>query len=197
MVRLELEQRCSDLEDVRRSLDHLSVRWPDSDTRFVLLDTSFFTRYPTEIADLDLTPIGLESASVHLLLPMVVIDELDRLKERAPEFAHKRRSWSALTYLDKILTTPTDVVFLRQVDEAAGFGPVTLEVLFDPPGHVRMPNEDDEIVDRGAAVQALADRRVSILTYGSSRHPQVILEAARILRAGRRRTGKNPSLRAW
>ncbi len=35
----------------------------------------------------------------------------------------------------------------------------------DPPGHVRLPHADDEIVDRLAAVRALAGRQVTLVTY--------------------------------
>ncbi len=33
------------------------------------------------------------------------------------------------------------------------------------PGHVRLPLPDDEIVDRGRAVQIIAGRPVTLLTY--------------------------------
>lgn len=42
---------------------------------------------------------------------------------------------------------------------------VTIELVFDPPGHVRLPGNDDEIIDRALAVEALADRNVTLLTY--------------------------------
>ncbi|MFF3032399.1 hypothetical protein ACFVS7_15515 [Streptomyces rubiginosohelvolus] len=35
-------------------------------------------------------------------------------------------------------------------------GRVKVEVLFDDPGHVRLPDEDDEIVDRALAVHTIA-----------------------------------------
>jgi hypothetical protein len=38
-------------------------------------------------------------------------------------------------------------------------------MLFDPPGHVRLPIADDEIVDRALAVRALAGREVTLLTF--------------------------------
>jgi hypothetical protein len=47
----------------------------------------------------------------------------------------------------------------------AGGGEVTIELLFDPPGHVRLPINDDEIIDRALAVKPLAARTVTLLTY--------------------------------
>ena len=42
---------------------------------------------------------------------------------------------------------------------------VTIELVFDPPGHVRLPGNDDEIIDRALAVEPLADRKVALLTH--------------------------------
>jgi len=42
---------------------------------------------------------------------------------------------------------------------------VTIELVVDPPGHVRLPGNDDEIIDRALAVEPLADRKVTLLTY--------------------------------
>ncbi|HEY2079284.1 MAG TPA: PIN domain-containing protein [Streptosporangiaceae bacterium] len=38
-------------------------------------------------------------------------------------------------------------------------------MVFDPPGHVRLPTNDDEIIDRTLAIQALAAREVTLVTY--------------------------------
>jgi hypothetical protein len=42
---------------------------------------------------------------------------------------------------------------------------VRAEVVLDPVGHVRLPIDDDEIVDRAAAIQTLAGRKVYFVTY--------------------------------
>ncbi len=44
-------------------------------------------------------------------------------------------------------------------------GEVTIELVFDPPEHVRLRGNDDEIIDRALAVEPLADRKVTLLTY--------------------------------
>ena len=50
-------------------------------------------------------------------------------------------------------------------DPDGSLGAVVLELFFDPPDHVRLPINDDEIIDRTLAVQALADREVTLLTF--------------------------------
>lgn len=47
-------------------------------------------------------------------------------------------------------------------------GGVILDVLFDPPGHIRLPIYDDEIIDRALAAQALAGIPDTLLTYDTS-----------------------------
>jgi hypothetical protein len=44
-------------------------------------------------------------------------------------------------------------------------GEITIELIFDPPGHVRLPINDDEIIDRVLAIEPLTDRKVTLLTY--------------------------------
>ena len=40
-----------------------------------------------------------------------------------------------------------------------------MELVFDSPGHVRLPINDDEIIDRVLAIQPPAGRPVTLLTY--------------------------------
>ena len=42
---------------------------------------------------------------------------------------------------------------------------VSSELSFDPSGHVRLPIDDDEIIDRALAIEPLADGKVTLLTY--------------------------------
>lgn len=43
-------------------------------------------------------------------------------------------------------------------------GAITIDLWPDPPGHVRLPRTDDEIIARAVAFQALAGRKVKLLT---------------------------------
>ncbi|MCD9899045.1 hypothetical protein LUR56_00755 [Streptomyces sp. MT29] len=53
----------------------------------------------------------------------------------------------------------------RLLDSNERLGRVMVEVLFDDPGHVRLPEEDDEIVDRALAVHSIAAGAVHLVTY--------------------------------
>jgi hypothetical protein len=103
-----------------------------------------------------------------------VVDELDELKEARTAVRH--RALVSLAILDEVIAgSPQDPHLLRQpglqrVNEAyqAPTGALTVEVLFDPPGHTRLPIADDEIIDRALAVQPLAGRPVTLLTCDTS-----------------------------
>ncbi|GAA4985342.1 hypothetical protein HD597_004128 [Nonomuraea thailandensis] len=43
-------------------------------------------------------------------------------------------------------------------------GAITIDLWPDPPGHVRLPRTDDEIIARAVALQARAGRKVKLLT---------------------------------
>lgn len=93
---------------------------------------------------------------------MNVVDELDALK---------RRAGYTLAVFDRLFARTTRPVRLREeglfAADAKGMeiGEVTVEMLFDPPGHVRLPINGDEIIDRALAVGPLAARTLTLLTY--------------------------------
>ncbi|CAM5398712.1 hypothetical protein SVIOM74S_08926 [Streptomyces violarus] len=83
---------------------------------------------------------------------MVVVDELDRLKESRDRQVRWRAGYSL-------------AVFNRDLESNERLGRVKVEVLFDNPGHVRLPDEDDEIVDRALAVHTIAAGSAQLVTY--------------------------------
>lgn len=65
--------------------------------------------------------------------------------------------------LDRALTTTADGAMVGMVGLASKESGFTIEIVFDPPGHVRLPI--NEIIDRILAIQPLADRPVMLVTY--------------------------------
>jgi hypothetical protein len=115
---------------------------------------------------------------------------LDGLKQRGNTRHVKWRAGYTLAVIDRVFADTTAPGWLRKGDVSTtdsvppevlkSFPPeitaamasggiqrsdVTIELLFDPPGHVRLPIKDDEIVDRALAVEPLAGRKVTLLTY--------------------------------
>ncbi|MFJ5886898.1 PIN domain-containing protein [Streptomyces californicus] len=173
LVRLELDQRVEDFDAALKELDRLASRWP-TDLHLVVADSSFFIQHPTKLELADIAEvIDAGDEPIRLLIPMPVVDELDGLKQ-APKQPARYRSGYTLAVLDRILgEDPSEPGLLKDRDDevtgptghAIPRGEVTVEVLYDPPGHSRLPITDDEIVDRAAAAQALAGSPVTLITY--------------------------------
>lgn len=170
LISLELAERVADFEEVITALKDRRDRW-SSPGVFVVADTSVYIQHDTKLLKWDVQQLcQVRAEPVHLLVPMVVIDELDGLKQtREP---HRRyRAAYTLAVLEKHLPAGTGSAVIQEEDYSAldsgGIprGKLAVEVLYDPPGHTRLPINDDEIVDRAVAVQLLAGRSVRLVTY--------------------------------
>jgi rRNA-processing protein FCF1 len=169
LVALELDQRVDAFDAAIKTLDAQIRRWSGLGD-FVVLDSSFYIHHPEKLEDADIgSAAKVPGTSVHVLVPMVIVDELDGLKRQNKQAARWRAGYT-VAVLDRVFKNTT-VGRLHAEDITAptpdglGQGLVTMELLFDPPGHVRLPINDDEIVDRTVAVQTLAGRKVTLLTY--------------------------------
>lgn len=139
--------------------------------RFVVADTSFYIEHADKLEEADFRPLlGIGEDPVHVLVPVAVVDELDRLK-KSKDKQERWRSRYTLAVLDRVLATtagPAQVIpedFSMLGTGGLPRGQVTIEMIFDPPGHVRLPITDDEIIDRALALQPLAGRDITLLTY--------------------------------
>jgi hypothetical protein len=167
LVDRELETRGADLEAAAGELRQLSARWPAA--AFLVADTSVFMQHPEKVEDLDFRPlVSVREEPVHLLVPILIIDELDGLK-RSRDM--RWRASYTLAVFERCVSAPGRVGRLREADfsalDSGGIprGEVTVEIVLDPPGHVRLPVNDDEIIDRAVALHILAGRPLTIATY--------------------------------
>lgn len=200
LVRLELDQRVEDFDAALRELHRLASRWPTG-THLVVADSSFFIQHPTKLELADIAKvIDAGHEPVRLLIPMPVIDELDGLKQ-APKQPARYRSGYTLAVLDRILgDDPSEPGLLKERDDKAtdptgipaSRGEVTVEVLYDPPGHSRLPIADDEIVDRAAAAQALAGSPVTLITYDTGQSMRGRVAGLRVCKL-RQDPGEDPT----
>jgi PIN domain len=171
LVSLEVNQRASAIAEAIAALDAQIKRWSRPGA-FTVADTSVYIQHADKLEDLDFRPLlKIWDEPVHLLVPVVVVDELDGLKNRSSDRRVKWRAGYTLAVLDRVLQNPAGPARLAPEDfsvlGSGGLprGEVTIEIVFDPPGHVRLPISDDEIVDRVLAIQSLAGRDVTVLTF--------------------------------
>jgi PIN domain len=175
LLNAELDERVRELEEVERSLHQQIERW-SREGQFVVPDTSFYIRYPTKLEEavedndlfrhLDIPPF----LSLHFLVPILVVDELDGLKQSGNKDVRWRAGYT-LAVLDNRLKDPTCPGIVRAADPIGSGGSdgfreaVSIEILFDPPGHTRLPVHDDEIIDRALAAQVMAGRDLTLVTF--------------------------------
>ncbi|MFF4760354.1 PIN domain-containing protein [Streptomyces sp. NPDC001292] len=170
LVFTELRQRTEAFGDAVHTLGQELQRWQLRGVP-VVADSSFYVHHPEKLEETDFAELlSVTEHPVHLLVPMVVVDELDQLKESKDR--HVRwRARHTLFILDGLFQESTEDAMLRRADAevqrhtGVRRGEVTVQLLLDPPGHTRLPINDDEIVDRALAVQPLSGREVTVLTY--------------------------------
>lgn len=129
----------------------------------IVVDTNVFCHHPDR---LDAWEVGVDAQAlpgqdVHLILPMVVLDELDRQKDRG-QGAVATNARHTLRVLDRLL--PHGEIRQRGLVDGQMQGAITLDLWPDPPRHIRQARVDDEIIARAVAFRALAGAQVTILT---------------------------------
>ncbi|MEV7990327.1 PIN domain-containing protein [Micromonospora sp. NPDC085948] len=164
LVNQQLTERSDDFQAAIDDLQQQTQRFAGDDV-LVVLDTNVFMHHPQEIEDLDVHAlIHRAFEPLRVVVPMVVVDELDRLKRTGDGKARARARYG-VAYIDRMYRTgglirPADL----SNDETAR-GMLKLDVLFDSPGHIRQSRADDEIIDRAVVLQTLASRPVHLVTY--------------------------------
>ncbi|USQ85947.1 PIN domain-containing protein [Streptomyces phaeoluteigriseus] len=131
---------------------------------------------------------------MRLLFPTVVVDELDGLKDASKH----RACWRAahtLGRLDEVLDGHTYGVLHEGVhtpQDGETRGRVHVEIVLDPPGHVRLDRADDEIIDRTVAIQGLAGRDVRLLTCDTSQHTRARAAGLKATKVATKDPGDEP-----
>jgi hypothetical protein len=173
LINLEVTERLQAFDEALEALNKQIARWTSME-HFVVADSSFYIHNPAKLEEADLHQIlGLPpTPPIRLLFPIAVVDELDSLKE-AGKYQARWRALHTLGLLDATLKGSTSGI-LRRTDSSGEpsqrRGEITVEIVLDQPGHVRLPITDDEIIDRAVAIQALAARPVRLLTCDTGQH---------------------------
>jgi hypothetical protein len=136
--------------------------------RVAVLDTSafheggdFWSADWAAITKADPPHASVAGLPIRLIVPLLVIDELDAQK-RHPNGDVRKSARSILRELRKLPRVSTDpVADVLQLDNR-----VTLEILLDERGHVRLGDNDAEIIDRAVYIQHLflPQRSVILIT---------------------------------
>jgi rRNA-processing protein FCF1 len=164
MVRDELDRLVADLRALAGELGTMQSRWAGNG-QIVVPDTNIFLHHRQEFPDIDwIEVVGGDRDSeqpAHVVVPLIVVDELDNLKRRGSTEV-KTRARLALRSIDDLFKgrAPEARVVLRPEISTS----VTVELLIDRLDHVRLADADSEIVDRALEVGQSAGQQVVVYT---------------------------------
>lgn len=168
LVQLELDTAQDALADAVAALDRLLARRSAHRGALVVADTNVYLHHPEPFERIDWSGLlpGLDHTGVHLLVPLVVVDELDRQKQgqsgkpvvRSGKELARTRARTTIRTLEHLFTDPDAIATVRPEPS-----PVRAELLVDPPGHVRLPSADAEIVDTARAAQDIYGSPVTVV----------------------------------
>lgn len=172
-IDLELDERLRVVSGARGELERDLARWQSARGLVVVADSNVFLHHDEYFDAIEWTKVvPARAEDVHLVIPLLVIDELDNQKRGTrnnkvsdvnPELV-RTRARVTLRKLDDLFTntewrvTLTPSVFPER-------GAFTVELLFDDPDHVRLSRADDELVDQARELQDLSGRAVHLVTF--------------------------------
>jgi hypothetical protein len=144
LVQLELDTAQDALADAVAGLDRLLARRSAHRGALVVADTNVYLHHPHPFERIDWSGLlpGLDHTGVHLLVPLVVVDELDRQKQgrsdrrvvRDKEETVRTRARITIRTLEDLLADPDAIATVSPEPS-----PVRAELLVDPPGHSGCP----------------------------------------------------------
>ncbi|MCW3819509.1 PIN domain-containing protein [Micromonospora sp. DR5-3] len=99
----------------------------------VVLDTNVYLHHERKLEDLDLAgELGMGIADIRLIVPMVVVDELDKAKLSSGDKGY--RAGYSVAYIDRLVQAGGRVRTAHYARELDPCGEVRVEVLLDRSG---------------------------------------------------------------
>jgi hypothetical protein len=164
LLDIELDDRLFELDATIATTREAFNRWGTNAGRLVLPDTNFYLRHPRVLKNIDFHKLLDTDDTITVLFPLVVLEELDHAKRRNDSGRDK-----ALVALAVLEAHAKDGLSGKWKDAPhgapTGRGEIWFDVVLDPPGHVPHPKPDPELVGRAVAIEALAGRNLTFLTF--------------------------------
>ena len=169
-VELELDERIRDLAAARDELAFSIDYWTNRPGVLAFVDTNVYLHHDVYFDEIDWRSAlhVAQSEPVRLLVPLVVVDELDRSKRSPSSKKVSRTNNEEVRTRARITLRRLDALFSNgsQTRAVVSLEPheVTLELLLDDPRHVRLSDADAELIDRAQALRTLVGRDVHVVT---------------------------------
>jgi hypothetical protein len=172
-IDLELDERLRVISETREELERDLARWKSVRGLVVVPDSNVLLHHDEYFDAIDWTRVvPARAEDVHVVIPLLVIDELDNQKRGArnnkvsdvnPELVRTRARVTLRKFHDLFTSTNWRVTLKPSAFPESGA--VTVELLFDDPDHVRLSRADDELVDQARGLQDLSGRAVHLVTF--------------------------------
>jgi rRNA-processing protein FCF1 len=162
LVWSEANERRDQLRELADELAATMRFWASRTPVPLLPDTNLFLHHREDLDAIDWHGVVGRSGGgvVDLVVPLVVVDELDRMK-RANEV--KGRARATLKRLNQLALQPLSARELRAATD--GHGPVLVTYLAEARTRTREQRADDEIVTQAKYLQAFTRGDVQIVTF--------------------------------
>ncbi|WP_143659195.1 PIN domain-containing protein [Streptomyces sp. SA15] len=156
LMNTELQELRSHFMELANDLRRTQERFTRHQVRTVVLDTNDLLHYMR----FDKIPWPrLFGRGASVMIPRVVLDEIDKKSYETHDTGVRKRARGVFALLEQTLAR------IEADGHAVVNGDTAVDVLLDEPGHVRLPNNDDEIVARACYLrQAIAPAPVTVVT---------------------------------
>lgn len=169
VILAELAAQQDELRQILRSVEGFRQRFIGVPEAAMVLvpDTNVLLAHAETARDADWHGIVHQHVrhddTVRLLIPLVVIDELDKLKDSTKEKTRTRARVMLKLIHSLVGDSPENRPTVQEATSVSGG--VTLEVLMESPRHVRLPRNDDELVDVVARLRDMLGPRTVMTTF--------------------------------
>jgi PIN domain len=173
LTNTEIADRQVVLSEIVAWLGETIKKWERSAGRLVVADTSVYCHHEDLVENINFAgALGLGRHPIRLMVPILVLDELEGLKQSSKRQTRWRAAHT-LGKLDEVLQSDGTGVLRAEDKSPIDRGelpeePVYVEVFFDPAGHRRLPINDDELIDRALVIQAESGKEVTFLTFDTA-----------------------------
>lgn len=170
LTNTEIEERYFELGKVRDSLDAQLRRWLGFSGDVFIPDANVYLHSDLFFAELGWRQIldDRPLTELRLVIPILVIEELDRAKRRTDKVSDKNpeavrtRARRTLKRINESFSEPSDNPIL--VQSTGDCAAITMSLLIDEITHSRLPDADNEILDRALSLQDISGKKITIIT---------------------------------
>lgn len=172
LTNTEVDERKRELTQVRDKLEMQIKRWQGVNGDFAIADTNVYLHSEQIFYDLDWRQI-LETrpfTELHVVIPTLVLKELDRNKRRSrgvtvsdeSKEEVRTRARRTLKKINELFPEPTYSPILAEGSD--NHAATRISLLLDDLTHSRLPDADSEILDRALYLQDISGKPITILT---------------------------------